>query len=391
MNADTTARTELVRRTAELAPVLRSHAQWGEENRRLHDESLEALADAGVFKMRVPTRYGGYETDAATFLEVITQLGLADGSAAWNVSAWSTSAWMAAQFPDHVQDEVFAGGSRVCGVLSPTASAVPTDDGVVINGRWQFISGAKHSQWQVVLAMAPTPDGASQWPVMAVVPLSDLTVDDDWYTTGLSGTGSVSTIAQDLFVPQDRVLPLVAVLQEQSASKLNADSPVYRTPLMVTGCATFTGTAIGLAKAAQAAFTDQLDHKITYTDYASRREAPVTHLKIAEAALQIEEAESHATRLASLVDAKGAAEERWDLAERVKARAYLGRVFQLANTAATTLGDESGGSSLYTSSAIQRPVRDLHALSVHALMHATTNIELYGRILCGLEPNTMYL
>jgi alkylation response protein AidB-like acyl-CoA dehydrogenase len=391
MNADTTVRTDLVRRTAELVPVLRSHAQWGEENRRLHEESLAALTDAGVFKMRVPTRYGGYEADAATFLEVITQLGLGDGSAAWNVAAWSTSAWMAAQFPDHVQDEVFAAGSRVCGVLSPTAAAVPTADGVVINGRWQFISGAKHSQWQVVLAMAPTPDGSSQWPVMAVVPLSDLAIDDDWYTTGLCGTGSVSTVAQDLFVPQDRVLPLVAVLQEQSASKLNAESPVYRTPLMVTGCATFTGTAIGLAKAAQAAFMDQLDHKITYTEYASRREAPVTHLKVAEAALQLEEAESHAVRLAALVDAKGAADERWDVSERVKARAYLGRVFHLAGAAATTLSDESGGSSLYSSSPIQRAVRDLHALSVHALMHSTTNAELYGRVLCGLQPNTMYL
>jgi alkylation response protein AidB-like acyl-CoA dehydrogenase len=391
MNADTTVRTDLGRRAAGLVPVLRSHAQWGEDHRALHDETLEALADAGVFTMRVPTRYGGQEADAATFLEVITQLGLGDGSAAWNVSAWSTSAWMAAQFPDHVQDEVFAPGSRVCGVLSPTAAAVPNGEGVVINGRWQFISGAKHSQWQVVLAMAPTPDGASQWPVMAVVPMAELSIDDDWFTTGLCGTGSVTTIAQDVFVPQDRVLPLVGVLQEQTASKLNAESAVYRTPLMVTGCATFTGAAIGLARAAQAAFMDRLDHKITYTDYASRREAPITHLKVAEAALLIEEAESHATRLAAQVDAKGAAGEAWSLPERVKARAYLGRVFQLTNAAATALADESGGSSLYQSSPIQRAVRDLHALSVHALMHASTSAELYGRILCGLEPNTMYL
>jgi hypothetical protein len=28
---------------------------------------------------------------------------------------------------------------------------------------------------------------------------------------------------------------------------------------------------------------------------------------------------------------------------------------------------------------------------LHALMHPATNTELYGRILCGLEPNTLYI
>lgn len=391
MNAEIPEHAELVRRAAELAPVLRSHAQWGEEHRSLHDESLEALADAGILKMRVPTRYGGYETDAATFLEVMTELSQGDGSASWNVSAWSTSAWMACQFPDHVQDEVFASDVRICGVLSPSAAAVPTADGVVVNGRWQFISGARHSQWQVVLAMAPTPDGSSQWPVMAVIPMSDLTIEDDWHTMGLRGTGSVTTVAEDVFVPQDRVLPLVPVLQERSASKFNADSAVYRTPLMVTGCTSFTGTAIGLAKSARTAFMQELDHKITYTEYTSRREAPVTHFQIADATMQIEEAESHAVRLATLVDAKGASGEVWSVEERVRARAYLGRVFSLAKKSAETLHDATGGSSIYTTSPIQRMVRDLHALSMHALMHPSTNSELYGRVLSGMPPNTMYL
>ncbi|MQS10722.1 acyl-CoA dehydrogenase [Streptomyces kaniharaensis] len=391
MNPNVPARAELVRRAAEVAPVLRSHAPWGEEHRRLHEESLAALTDAGLFRMRVPTRYGGYETEAATFVEVMTELAQGDGSAAWNVSAWSISAWMACQFPDHVQDEVFASDVRVCGVLSPSASAVPAADGAVVNGRWQFISGAHHSQWQVALAMGPTPDGSSQWPLMALIPLSDLTIVDDWDTTGLRGTGSVTTVAENVFVPHDRLLPLALVLQEQSASKLNPESPLYRAPLIATGSTTFTGTAIGLAKSALAVFLEQLDKKITYTEYASRREAPITHLQVAEAALRIEEAEAHAARLAAMVDAKGAAGEPWTVEERARSRAYLGRVFQLATRTARTLGDASGGGSLYLTGTLQRTVRDLHALSLHALMHSSTNTELYGRVLCGLPPNTMYL
>jgi hypothetical protein len=39
--------------------------------------------------------------------------------------------------------------------------------------------------------------------------------------------------------------------------------------------------------------------------------------------------------------------------------------------------------------AIQRYQRDMQALSNHAIMHPQTGLELYGRILCGLQPNTL--
>jgi hypothetical protein len=40
---------------------------------------------------------------------------------------------------------------------------------------------------------------------------------------------------------------------------------------------------------------------------------------------------------------------------------------------------------------MQRIARDVNAVTMHALMHPDTNAELYGRILCGLEPDTLYI
>jgi alkylation response protein AidB-like acyl-CoA dehydrogenase len=291
-----------------------------------------------------------------------------------------------------VQDEVFATPDvRVCGVLTPSAMAEPTAGGFVVNGQWHFVSGALHSQWQVIIAMGPAPDG-SQWPIVALVPMSDLQIIDDWYTSGLRGTGSVSVAAQQVFVPANRVIPMVAVLQEQYASKLNSESSVYRNPLMATGCTTFTGPAIGLAKAAMSSFMERLpERKITYTSYNSQREAPLTHLQVAEATFKTDEAEFHAGRLAALMSAKGASGEPWSLPERIGARASLGRVFHLVKDAVGILKTASGGTSIYSKEPIQRIERDVMALNQHALMHPDTNFELYGRILCGLEPNTMYV
>jgi alkylation response protein AidB-like acyl-CoA dehydrogenase len=385
-------RTELVRRASELVPLLQKHASWADENRRLHDEAVEAMADAGFFKMRIPARYGGYESNARTVVDVTAELARGDGSAAWTMQVWWIPGWMVGMFPDEVQDEVFSTPDvRVCGTLSPSAMAAPVNGGVVVNGKWNFISGAWHSQWQEIIAMSTAPDG-TPWPIMALAPMSDLKIVDDWHTSGLRGSGSVTTVAQDLFVPQERVIPMPAVLQEQYASVLNAGSPMYRAPLLGVAAATTVGPLIGLARAAREAFFERMpNRKITYTGYDHQREAPITHFQVAEATLKIDEAEFHGHRTADLVDAKGASGEPWTIEERARARADVGAVAQLAKQAVDILGTASGGSSIYNSVPVQRIVRDVQAINLHALIYPPTNFELYGRVLCDLEPNTLYI
>ncbi|MFF0429988.1 acyl-CoA dehydrogenase family protein [Streptomyces sp. NPDC021012] len=390
---DVPTREQIVRRVSELVPQLREKAAWTEENRRVHEDSIAALADAGVFKLRTPARFGGYEADTRTLIDVAAEIGRADGSTGWTASVYWIPTWMAGLFPDHVQDEVFSTPDvRVCGTLSPSAMATPTEGGVVVNGKWGFISGALHAQWQVVVAVQIAPD-SEPMPVMALVPLSDLQIVDDWHTSGLKGTGSVSTVADNVFVPADRVLPLPVVLQGRGgASQANADAPIYRAPLLPVASASSVGAILGMARAAKEAFLERLpERKITYTNYASQAEAPLTHLQVAEATLKIDQAEFHAYRLADLVDGKSAEGSEWTLEERVRARADMGAVVKLAKEAVDILATASGGSSIYTTAAIQRVTRDIQAVSLHALMHPDTNTELYGRVLCGLEPNSLYI
>lgn len=389
---DVPAREQLVQRASELVPLLKKHAAWSEENRRIHEESIEALADAGIFRMRTPARYGGYESDTRTLVDVATELGRGDGSTAWVASVYWIPGWMACMFPDQVQDEVFSTpDARVCGTLSPSAMAIQTDGGVVVNGKWGFISGALHSHWQEIIAILIGGEGEPM-PVVALVPMSDLQIIDDWYTSGFKGTGSVSTVATDVFVPQERVLPIGAVLQGQSASAQSAASAIYRSPLLPVASASSVGCVLGLAKAAKDAFFARLpERKITYTGYDKQAKAPLTHLQVADAVMKIDEAEFHAHRLAAMVDTKGVENSPWTIEERVSARADLGAVCKLGKEAVDILATASGGSSIYSDQPIQRIQRDINAVTMHALMHPDTNAELYGRILCGLEPDSLYI
>ncbi len=383
---------ELVQRVADIAPVLRANARRGEQQRRLADEVVDAMIDAGVVRMLVPAYYGGYESDMQTIVDVGIQLGRGDGSPAFCATAWWAQCWAVAHFPDSVQDEVFADPDvRICGTLVPNGKGEITKDGVVVSGEWGFNSGAWHSQWKVLSTLAINASGEIE-PIAAVVPMSDLEIIDDWDVAGLRGTGSITTVARDVFIPRERFQWISEVVRQEYGSKRNADSPCYRGPIVGVLSNINTGKQVGLAQAAREAFFERIHHRpIHHTNYATQAEWPVTHLQVAEADLKIDEAEYHARRLAALVDRKNYGNEPYTTRERAYCRVAVGRVSQLCHEAINVYNMASGAGGIYSSMPIQRIQRDIQAISLHALNMPIKNLELYGRVLCGLEPNTFFI
>jgi alkylation response protein AidB-like acyl-CoA dehydrogenase len=389
---DRPSRADIVQRATDLVPVLRANAAWGDQHGRLADEVIEAMTRAGIFRMQLPVHYGGYECDTSTSVDVGMQLGRGDGSAAFCVAAWWVMTWAVSHFPDEVQEEIFSDPDvRICGTFVPAGAGVIADGGVVVSGEWPFNSGAWHSGWKMLSTMIPTPDGSDLEPIMAVVPMSDLKIVDDWEVAGLRGTGSITTVAEDVFIPAARYQRLSDVMRQEFGHNRSLGSPIYRGPVVGTLSAINTGKMVGLAKAASEAFFERLDRPIAHTTYARQRDAPVTHLQVAEATMMIEEAESHARELASLVDGRNNADTPLSLAERAYCRVVVGRVAQLSLQATNIFTMLSGASAIYSSMPIQRVQRDILAMNIHAVNQPSKNLELYGRILCGLEPNTFFV
>ena len=383
---------ELAERAAKLAPTLRANAMWQERNARLADETVQALVDAGIFRMRLPKRYGGYETPAGELFDVGYEIGRADGAAAFNVAAWWITSWNMGLFPEEAQDEVFADPDvRICGTHAVAGTATPVPGGIVVNGEWPFNSGAAHSQWKLLSTVLLAP-GAEPEPVMAVVPMSELRIVDDWDTTALRGTGSVTTVAENLFVPSVRTMPISALASGEILSDRNRELPLYRTPLVGVVAASTGGKMCGMARAASDAFFERIEQRtITTTFYEKQADAAITHLQAAEATLKLQEAEFQARHIGALADRKAAAGEEWTMLERAYARAVGGRVPQLTAEAVDLFAGAAGASSLYTDQLLQRIRRDVTAVTVHSLHLPTTTMELYGRLLCGKEPNTFFI
>ncbi|MFR9753626.1 acyl-CoA dehydrogenase family protein [Nocardia sp. 004] len=387
-----TAVTDLGKITADLLPILRNFAQEGDEARRMPQPVLDALAESGLPKLRIPIALGGMEADNRTTYEVVRAVSRGDGAAGWTLAVWAISSWMAGLFPDTVQKTIFGTPScRVAGILSPGGVAVAADDGYILNGRWSFNTGAAQSHWNTLAAVIQE-DNSEPIPVMVAVRIADLVVDDDWHTSGMRGSGSITVVANGIRVPHAYVLPMGPAIAGAPPSNSNATVPMYRTPFMVMAGITVGAVAVGLAEAAIDAFLERLPGRgITYTDHADQSQAGVTHLQVGAASRLMEEARLHVSHAAQFSDEKTASEAPWTVEERVRMRLHLGGATRRAKEAVDLLASISGGSSTYLHVPIQRIQRDMHTLSLHAVMNPETNDELYGRVACGMAPHTLYI
>src|ERR1700679_3025226 len=97
----------LLDRIADLHDLLAKNAAQGEADRRVPQESIDALREAGAFKVATPRRYGGYETSMRTMLDVSAKVGEADGGTAWVVTLLNVCAWMVGLMPQQAQDDVW--------------------------------------------------------------------------------------------------------------------------------------------------------------------------------------------------------------------------------------------------------------------------------------------
>jgi 3-hydroxy-9,10-secoandrosta-1,3,5(10)-triene-9,17-dione monooxygenase len=379
----------LVTRASDLIPVLRARAEDTEKQRRVPDASLDALGEAGVFKMMAPRRYGGDQASFQTQCDVLAAIARGCPSTSWVATIYSAMAWVAAVFPDEAQEEIFASRDpRISGVFSPTGTAVPKHGGFVLSGRWSFNTGCHGCQWTVVVAVVPADDGGAGVPTCMLVRSRELTIIDDWYASGMAGTGSNTVVADSIFVPRHRALSLPAMVGARYPPRHNQAESYFNHPLASVLAVNAGGTPIGIARGGYEHFMARLPNRgIAYTTYTSKAEAPITHLQVGEAALKIESADAHVRAAAALLDHRsGRAMTR---EERVKARVQIAYATGLAREAVDTLFFASGASSIQSGLPIQRYQRDMQALANHAIMHAPTAIELYGRVLCGLEPNTV--
>ncbi len=225
-----------------------------------------------------------------------------------------------------------------------------------------------------------------------VFPTSEARIERDWNVTGMSGTGSNTVVAENVRIPGSRMIRLEDLITNNYRSEQNAGNLLWNTPASGVIFAGSLGTPIGVARNAMEAFVERLPGRaITYSQYTDQSAAPITHIELARASTLHHAAEALAAAVADTVDQKNNDGSEWSVQERAQMRGDGAMVVSLARDAVQALFDNSGATGIKEDVIVQRCLRDINALSVHALLHKNNNFELYGRVMLGGDPLTPLL
>src|SRR3954451_10134452 len=112
-----------------LAPEARKRAPEAERERRLPRPLVDAMADAGLFRLCVPEAAGGVEAPPADLVACCEEMARGDGAPAWCIATHGTSALLAGFWPEAAAREVFDSRRSIAG------------GGVIARGRAVAVDG----------------------------------------------------------------------------------------------------------------------------------------------------------------------------------------------------------------------------------------------------------
>lgn len=368
--------------------LLRDQREAGDRQRQLTAEAVSGLVAAGQFRTQVARRFGGLECDLRTVLRATAEVAEGDGSAGWVVMILSCADWLAGLFPERAQREVYESGpdTGVCAVMAPNGRTRRVAGGWLVDGRWSPSSGCRHARWAILgMIAADRPDEPAR-PVLALVPMSELEVEDTWHTLGMRGTASNTLSGRAVFVPAHRVLPLGPAVEGVHAG---ADGgSLFRSALVPVLATHMMAPYLGMARAAlEHVLTTAPDRAATFTTYPCKRESPAFQATVANAALRIDAAGALAERAAALVDGHALAGTFPGEPERAAVRGWTGHVVGECRAAVDLLASAHGAAAFAENSTLAAIVRDIHTASRHAMAGPETNTEIYGKALLGITPN----
>jgi alkylation response protein AidB-like acyl-CoA dehydrogenase len=389
---------ELVERASALLPLLRQNMAKANDERRLPQENVDALIDAGLFRTWMPRRYGGYEADVKTGLRISAELARGCPATGWNASMMNACSYLAWMLPVQGQDEIVSHDPepRFAGVFTPKPEypARPVEGGYVISGKWPFASGCLHSTW----SMAPAPlieDGQLVNALLLFAPTSELEIVDDWYVLGMRGTGSNTIVADDVFVPAHRTLKMMGpdgIIESVIPSEHRDSEPLYRVPIGTLAGAVTGIAALGIARAALEYVLEKLPSKqVSYSTRVASKVVPNQSL-LAEAAHNVDLATFLFDRLGDDLYAAGlAGGPPKDLRLRARMRNDAGYAVELCRRAVEAVVTVSGASSMRDGSALQQWHRDMRTASLHGATLSLTTLEQYGAALVGEQSDASFL
>ena len=339
-------------------------ASEAEHANRVSPEVSRALRDAGCFKMAVPAVYGGEDLPLPVVLSVVEALARADGAVGWVVGQVALSQMMLSYLPEAALEQIYAAGPdvRCAGAAAPRGRAVRVDGGWRVNGRWPLVSGALDASW-IFLQCLVVEQKAIQMKQgvpsmrMTVFPADSLAVLDTWDAIGLCATGSHDVEA------------LHVTCSDGWSAELATSTPhgvISRIPPSAQGGLFVAAAVLGIAAGALDALSELVAAgKRPAFSTRALADQPLFQNEFGEAQLSLSAARALLHSECERADAQAASGDGLEPLGIARLRATAVKAIDLAVGFVDVAYRLAGASAVYTSSPLQRRLRDAHTAAQH--------------------------
>jgi len=364
----------------EIGPLLREHAAKGEAQRRPAAEAMEALREAGLFRLFAPRSLGGHEVDPVTCARVIEAVARFDSAAGWSIMVANSVDWICARLADEGAKEVYAEGpdAILAAAFAPPVAATPADDGYLLRGQRPLASNIHDADWLLVTAEVT---GSEPEVIGALVPAREVDVVDTWHSLGMRGTDSNDIALDGLFVPLARTFALTPEFEPGR----HYGGPLYRFPMVGEAVVVVAPTPLAIAREAIDWVRALARGKTPFGSATTLRERGVAQAKLARAeailrsARQLFYATLDEAWERTLAGTPSTLEQKADLA--------LAGAHAVASSvrAVDLVYGIAGTSGVYARSPLERHFRDVQTLRHHGFC-SEGRYETAGQVYLGVEP-----
>jgi alkylation response protein AidB-like acyl-CoA dehydrogenase len=377
----------LIAAARDAGPVIAKHAQATERGRRLAGPVVDALREAGLFRLFTPRALGGLETDPVTFARAVEEVSTFDSAAGWALQV-NTGAWWTSRMSPEGVAELYADGPdlMMAASFAPPHRAEEVPGGYRVTGRGPLASTIHDSRWAFMSAIVFDGDQPRMTPagpdvLSVIMRTAEVEIIDTWDSLGMRGTDSNDIEAKGVFVPESRAFRFVL----DTAPPAPFDGPLYRMPALAATYPIIAPVALAIAGGAIRELRDIVTTKIPLGSMKTARDRGAVQSAVAEAEAMVRSARLLFYDALARAWQRAVMQQPFSLQD--KADLMLASTWAVRSAArATDLMHRMGGTNgIYARSRLERHFRDAQTVRHHGFV-SDGRLETVGQVYLGVAP-----
>ncbi len=327
------------------------------------------------------------QADFAAILDPVRRMAHGCASSAWTLGFYALHNWMLALFDERAQEEAFAARPFLAPApLAPTGRGSGCDGGIRLSGRWSWATGVMDGNWIMVGALCERTAGdpSTMYPVLALLPIDGVRIEDVWHTDGMRATGSNDVVIDDVFVPSHRVVAVSDIYIGTAPGAALHDADTYRWPMVPALALLAAMPALGSAERAADIYAERLAQRFLAYEGVMQKDKPMASAHLGEALVRLRALRGLLADTVGEIERFVAAGDSVPRPVRGQARMAAAHIVHESRAVINELLGASGASAHFLNHPLQRIKRDVDVIAGHVVFDYDTSRELAGALTMGL-------